>query len=356
MPTFAIGVDLGGTNLRISAIDEQGTLLEKVTLGTQVSRGRDFVITEMSDAIRELAARFSKAGRMIGVGIGIPGIIDKRTGMLRESPNLTGWQEYPVRDEIERRLNATVVLENDANAAALGEAWLGAARGKESMCMITLGTGVGGGIVLDGTIWRGMTGMAGEVGHITIDPGGPPCKCGSIGCVEQYASATAIMRMAREAITNGRAPQLAQAANARDVEFSAKVVYNLAIQGDQPAQAIFNRVGWALGIVVADLVNMLNLNMYVIGGGVSGAWSVFSPAMFDEVRKRSMVYAATAPAERVTPPAGASAEVSTAPMGQPTIITRALLGSDAGLYGAARLPMIATEAREHASESVRKRA
>ncbi len=350
MPSFAIGVDLGGTNLRIAAVDEQGTLLEKVTTGTQVARGRDYVIQEMCDTIREVSAKFSRSGRMIGAGIGVPGIIDKRTGMLRESPNLPGWDNYPVRNEIEQRLNSTVVLENDANAAAMGEAWLGAARGMDSMCMITLGTGVGGGIVLDGKIWHGMTGMAGEVGHITIDPAGPRCNCGNTGCVEQFASASAVMRMAREAIANGRAPELARAANAHDVEFSAKLVYTLAIQGDQPARDIFNRVGWALGILIAGLVNALNLHMYVIGGGVSAAWAMFSPAMFEEVRKRSMVYAATAPVERVTPPAGASAEVTTAPMGQPTTITRALLGSDAGLYGAARLPMLAAEVKEHAGK------
>jgi glucokinase len=347
MSAFAIGVDLGGTNLRIAAVDEQGTLLEKVTTGTQVARGRDYVIGEMCAAIREVSAKFSRGGRLIGVGIGVPGIIDRRTGMLRESPNLPGWENYPVRNEIERLLGAPVILENDANAAAFGEDWLGAARGAESMCMITLGTGVGGGIVFDGRIWRGMTGMAGEVGHITIDPDGPPCKCGNIGCVEQFASATAVLRMAREAIANGRAPQLERAAGEHDAEFSAKVVYNLAIQGDPPSRDIFNRVGWALGILLADLVNMLNLQMYVIGGGVSAAWSVFSQPMFDELRKRSMVYAATAPAEQVTPPSGASGEVSAAPMGQPTIITRALLGSDAGLYGAARLPMIVSDMPEH---------
>ncbi|MBZ5630619.1 MAG: ROK family protein [Acidobacteriia bacterium] len=343
MPSFAIGVDLGGTNLRIAAVDEQGALLEKVTLGTQVARGRDYVIAEMCDAIRELSAKCSRAGRMIGAGIGVPGIIDQRTSMLRESPNLPGWDNYPVRDEIERRLGAPVILENDANAAAMGEAWLGAARDTDSMCMITLGTGVGGGIVLDGKIWHGMTGMAGEVGHMTIDPDGPPCKCGNTGCVEQFASATAVMRMARDAIASGRAPQLARAANAPDVEFSAKLVYNLAIQGDQPARDIFKRVGWALGILIADLVNMLNLNMYVIGGGVSAAWSVFSPPMFDELRKRSMVYGATAPVQAVTPPTGASADATSPATSHATVITRALLGSDAGLYGAARLPMMTDE-------------
>ena len=347
MPAFAIGVDLGGTNLRIAAVDEQGTLLEKVTTGTQVAKGRDFVIAEICDAIRDLAAKFTRSSRLVGVGIGIPGIIDKRTGFLRESPNLPGWHEYPVRDDIEHRLGAPVILENDANAAALGENWLGAARGMDDMLMITMGTGVGGGIVLRGKIWHGMTGMAGELGHITIDPNGPRCGCGNYGCAETYASATAVMRMAREAIQAGSAPELARAAGDPDVEFSAKRVFNLATQGDEPAREIFRRVGWALGILLADLVNAFNLHMYVIGGGVSAAWPMFSPTMFEEVRRRSMVYAATAPPEHVSPPSGASAQVGTRPMGRPTIITHALLGSDAGLFGAARLPLLAGEVAEH---------
>jgi glucokinase len=339
MPSFAIGVDLGGTNLRIAAVDESGKLLEKVTTGTQVKRGRDFVLSEMCAAIRALAAKFQDSHTLVGAGIGVPGIIDQRTGMLRESPNLPGWADYPVRDEIERRLDVPAILENDANSAALGENWLGAAKDVDDMCMITLGTGVGGGIVLQRRIWSGMTGMAGELGHITIVPDGPRCNCGSTGCVEQYASATAVMRMAREAIASGQAPQLARAASA-DPEFSAKAVYNLAVQGDEAARAIFRRVGWALGILMADIVNALNLNMYVIGGGVSSAWEAFALAMFAEVRKRSMVYAATAPEEKVAQPAGAAAQVAPAPAARKTIITRALLGSDAGLYGAARLPMI----------------
>src|SRR5579884_2958296 len=177
MATFAVGVDLGGTNLRISAVDSTGKLLSKVETGTQVSLGRDHVIGEMTDAIKSLSRQFQANMRLAGVGIGVPGIIDKRTGMLRESPNLPGWHNYPVKEEIERRLNSHVILENDANAAALGENWLGAARDMDDMCMITLGTGVGGGIVQRGQIWHGMTGMAGELGHITIHPDGPQCGC-----------------------------------------------------------------------------------------------------------------------------------------------------------------------------------
>ncbi len=185
MNTFAIGVDLGGTNLRIAAVDSAGKTLEKITTSTEVARGRDQVIDEMCGAIQKIVDKLSDTGVLAGIGIGVPGIIEMQTGMLRDSPNLPGWHNYPVRDEIERRLKTTVILENDANAAALGEKWLGAATGVDDMIMLTLGTGVGGGIVLEGKIWHGMTGMAGEPGHINVEPDGHPCKCGSRGCLEQ---------------------------------------------------------------------------------------------------------------------------------------------------------------------------
>jgi glucokinase len=205
------------------------------------------------------------------------------------------------------------------------------------MAMLTLGTGVGGGLVLGGKIWHGMTGMAGEFGHMTVDPEGQLCGCGNHGCLEQYASATAIMRMAREMIATGDAPGLAKAASA-DAEFSAREIYNLAIQGDEQARRIFRRVGRALGIALATMVNGLNLEMYVIGGGVCSAWEAFSPTIFEELRQRAMVYAATAPADPLRMPSGASGQKEPG-SGRTTIITRALLGSDAGLFGAARLPM-----------------
>jgi glucokinase len=339
MSSYSIGVDLGGTNLRVAAVDDRGSLLEKITLGTRTTLGREAVLSDMCDAIQRLTAKYSSQTSLQGMGIGVPGIIDMKTGMLRESPNLPGWADYPVRAEIEKRLGTRVILENDANAAALGEQWLGAARDVEDMAMLTLGTGVGSALILRGKIWHGMTGMAGEFGHMTLEPDGLLCKCGNRGCLEMYASATAVVRMAQEAIARGATSELVRAAHS-DPEFSARAVYNLAIQGDEEAQKIFRRVGRALGIAIAGLVNALNLPMYVIGGGVSGAWDAFSPAIFEELRQRSMVYAATAPAIHAGDE-GASAQVEP---GGPTktIVTRALLGSDAGLYGAARLPGMAT--------------
>ena len=337
MNNFSIGVDLGGTNLRIAAVNQQGHLMEKVTLGTRVALGKDHVIHEMCDAIHLLTAKYRNTASLQGIGIGVPGIIDMKTGTLRESPNLPGWAESPVQAQIERLLSTRVILENDANVAALGEKWLGAGRDVDDMIMLTLGTGVGGGIVLGGRIWHGMTGMAGEFGHMTVEPEGPPCGCGNRGCVEQYASATAVVRMAKEAIASGRAPELASAANS-DPEFNAKAIYNLSIQGDEEARRIFGRVGRALGITIANLVNAFNLPMYVIGGGVSSAWQAFAPFIFEELRQRSLVYAATAPSSLQPGDCRATGQIA-ADGPTRTIVTLALLGSDAGLYGAAQLPM-----------------
>src|SRR5437588_9545182 len=175
MSNFAIGVDLGGTNLRIATVDEQGGLMEKVTLGTKTVLGRYHVQNVLCEAIRHASDKYKSSGELLGVGIGVPGIIDMQTGMMRESPNLPGWANYPVRNEIEKRLGAPVILENDANVAALGEKWLGAGRHVGDMAMLTLGTGVGGGLVMGGKIWHGMRGMAGEFGHMTVDPGRRLC-------------------------------------------------------------------------------------------------------------------------------------------------------------------------------------
>jgi glucokinase len=338
MSNFSVGVDLGGTNLRIAAVNQQADLMEKVALGTRKALGRDHVIHEMVEAIRLLSVKYKDTGQLQGIGIGVPGIIDMKTGMLRESPNLPGWAESPVQAQIERLLGTRVILENDANVAALGEKWLGAARDVDDMAMLTLGTGVGGGIVLEGKIWHGMTGMAGEFGHMTVEPEGPLCGCGNRGCVEQYASATAVLRMAKEAIASGDAPGLAKAA-ASDPQFSSKAVYDLAMQGDEGAKRVFERMGRALGICLANLVNTLNLPMFVVGGGAASAWDAFSPSMFHELHQRSLVYAATVPNAPVSGEARASGGIESEGSGK-TIITRALLGSDAGLYGAARLPMI----------------
>jgi glucokinase len=311
-------------------VDEGGKLLAKITLETEVSQGRAHVIDELCRSTQALTQEMREkhqAGELCGIGVGVPGLIDSESGQLLKSPNLPGWSNYDVKGEIERRLGTAVILENDANAAALGEQWMGAGRGFESMCMYTLGTGVGGGLVLNGGIWRGWNGMGGELGHCNVEPEGHVCNCGSYGCLEQYASATAVVRMAREALASGAATELRKVA---DEALTALVVYECTMRGDAVAKQVFERVGRALGIAIADMVNTMNFPLYVIGGGVSSAWDAFSPALFDEVRKRSFVYAWT------TGEDGKGVDGRQ----RSTRITRASLGGDGGLYGAARLPMV----------------
>jgi glucokinase len=332
MPDFSIGVDLGGTNLRIAAITSEGKIIEKIALPARLELGRDHVIGDMCDAIRSLSDKHRSVGKFLGAGVGIPGVLDIEAGILRKSANLPGWNDYRVRDAIEQRLGASVFLNHDAKVAALGEQWLGAGRGVDNMAMVTLGTGIGGAIILNGKIYYGMNGMSGEFGHVTIEPEGVPCGCGNRGCAERYASATAVVRMAREAIAAGHAPALAKAAES-EPEFGAHTVFNLAMQGDEDARRIYRRFGEVLGILLAGLVNVLNLDVFVIGGGVADAWDAFAPVMFEELRARSIVYCATAPAD----PMGEGGRLGPHTK-RKTVITRALLGGDAGLYGAARLP------------------
>jgi len=337
MPDFAIGVDMGGTNLRIAAVSTEGQLLEKINLSTNMSVRPDDLVDAMCDALQRLTKEHSGTGNLLGAGFGIAGIIDLEAGVVRKSANMPTWCNYPVREAIERRLGTRIFLENDAKVHALGEQWLGAARGAREMALLTLGTGIGGAIVLDGKIFHGLHGMAGEFGHVTIEPEGVPCGCGNRGCAERYASATAIVRMAREAIAAGQAPSLAKAAGTHP-ELTAKMIYDLAMQGDEPARRIFRSFGRALGILLADIVNVLNLKMYVIGGGVASAWDAFAPTMFEELRQRSIIYAASVPDEMQGDRQGAAANIIDRTL-QKTIITRAILGSDAGLYGAAKLAM-----------------
>ncbi len=320
-PAYAIGVDLGGTNLRIASVGIDGTIHERIALDTQIREGREQVIRDMCEAIGDLTRRM-RDSTLLGIGIGVPGIINLSTGLIRQSPNLPGWNDFPVQADIERRLGTRVVLENDANAAALGEKWVGTGRNVSGLCMLTLGTGIGGGLILDGQIWHGKDGMGGEVGHMTIDPNGALCGCGNLGCIEAYASATAIVRMASVAIRAGRSPALMKAA-AEVGEVTAEIVYIHAKEGDRVAREIFDRLGRSLGVAVANLINIFNLPLYVLAGGVSKAWDVFGAQVLEEVEKRSVVFRATQARIEVT-----------------------ALGQDAGLLGAAHLAMRAAQQNE----------
>jgi glucokinase len=307
MPDYAIGVDMGGTNLRAAAIDRSGILIDKVSGATKFDQGREAVLDDLVSAISALRSRHGGAG-LAGIGVGLPGFIRMKEGVISNSNNLPFLENFPVRDELSRRLNSFVILENDANAAALGEHWIGAGKGIEDLVLITLGTGIGGGIISGGRVLRGFVGMAGEVGHTTIVPEGNPCGCGNRGCLEKHASATAVTALARLI-------QLGEDLSAKDV---AEIARRPGPEGDK-ARAIWRTVGESLGTSLASLVNIFNFPLYLLSGGMLGAWDLFEPHMLRVLEERSFTWRATKSGTRIAP---------------------ATLGSDAGLFGAAYLPWL----------------
>ena len=299
MIEYSIGVDLGGTNLRAAAISASGEVLAKIVGRAELSQGRETVVGDMISSIKKLQQECGTSG-FTGAGIGVPGFILLEQGVIIGSNNLPEFENFPIRDYIEQKLGAPVILENDANAAALGEKWIGAGRDVNDLVLLTLGTGIGGGVISDGKVLHGRAGMAGELGHMTVVTNGNPCGCGNFGCLEKHASATAITAMAAMAHLGDN--------------LTAEQVYQLAERGDERAKMIFESMGKALGIALAALVNIFNFPLYLLSGGVLGAWDQFAPGMLAEVQRRSFTY-----------------------RNSPTRIERATLGNEAGLFGAAYL-------------------
>lgn len=293
-----IGIDLGGTAIKAGAADAQGRVLERRSIPTGLADGADAVIDRMAGLARDLGADSS-------VGVGSPGLIDHARGIVLECPNLKALENVPLRDELARRLGfATnrVHLENDANVAAVGESWLGAGRTHKDLLLVTLGTGVGGGLVLDGKLYAGPGGMAGEMGHVCIDPTGPVCGCGRRGCVEQYASATAARKRAVAAGLPARSPG--------DLEELAAI----ARQRPGPERELLVAIGRDLGRGLAMAVTLLDLRCFVVGGGFGAAVDVLTPGIRAGIEERS--YGRRLASVQVLP---------------------AELGADAGWIGAARL-------------------
>ena len=325
--TYSIGVDLGGTSLRVAALTEQGERLHGVTLPTRVSDGPMAVVTDICEAVREALGLVDRDLTLRGIGLGSPGPLALPEGRLLHLPNFPGFDGFELKAAVERELGMPVIVESDANAAALAEWQRGA--GKEpavdSLCMLTLGTGVGNGIILNHRIWHGMNGMGGEAGHVSILPDGVPCGCGGNGCLEMYASATGVRRLALERADAAKAAGLAQLASEKPA-FMARDLAQLADAGDPEAIALFSDLGRYIGLGLAGLVNTLNLPLYVVGGGLASAWHLFAPEMFRTVRHYSYVYRLSEPKDHTRNEAGH------------TNIMPALLGPDAGIIGAAMLP------------------
>jgi len=305
-----IGVDLGGTNLRTALVSPDGEILDKHKEATQAADGWMKVVARLIDNIKRQKEKGAQNGMEVSsVGVGAPGVILVNKGIVVKSPNFPDWNNLPLKSELEKALNIPVFIENDANAAALGEKWRGAGRDVASMILLTLGTGVGGGIILDNKVWHGADGMAGEIGHMTLIPDGRSCTCGNNGCLEMYASARGIVRSYREELEKRNL-----SATAKDI--TSEKVYQAAREGDAVARGVMKDMGRMLGIGIASLINIFNPERVVIGGGVKDAWSLFIGATHEEIMKRAF----QVPAER-------------------TEIVPSSLGDDAGMVGAAAVAL-----------------
>lgn len=304
-----IGIDLGGTNIKGALLDTRGNIIVKDQAATLANTGPEAVAGRISKMISGLeAAAGSQGQNPLGIGIGVPGQPDPRRGTVVFAPNLH-WRNVPLVEYLRRTTALPVFLENDANVAALGEQWRGAGQGAVNMVMITIGTGIGGGLILNGRLYSGSSGSAGEIGHTIVDPNGPVCSCGRRGCLETLTSATAMVRMAKEAIDRGEVTDLAKPENleARDIILSAQA-------GDQTAAQIVKTAAYYLGLGLGNAINMFNPDTIVIGGGVSKAGDI----LFAPLRENARASALEAAAEAVR-------------------IVPAELGNDAGCIGAAAL-------------------
>lgn len=287
MTRWILGIDLGGTNIVAGCVREDGLGLSALrSEPTRAERGTDAVVDRilaLARGAREELAREHPGADLIGVGIGAPGPLDRARGVVLLTPNL-GWVDMPLRERIGGPLGLDAALDNDANCAVLGEWWRGAAQGARHAVGFTLGTGVGGGIIVDGRLYHGTSDVAGEVGHITIDANGRRCNCGNEGCLEAYASGPAIARRAVEALSAGATSSLSRIDPA---EVTAQSVYQAAAEGDPLARDVVRDTARYLGAGVATLVNIFNPEVVVICGGVTLAGEGLFGPLRQEVTRRA---------------------------------------------------------------------
>lgn len=283
---YALGVDLGGTKIAFGLVDAAGRVLEELILPTCPREGAPGVIQRILNGLNQVAGEAPEPRRIRGIGMAVPGILDIDTGRVLLASNLN-WRDVPVGAILERELDLPIFLENDARAAAWGEKRFGVGRGVEDLLYIAIGTGIGGGLVLGGRIYRGHHGNAGEIGHMVIDPEGPPCGCGNRGCWEALASGRAIAARATELIAGGHPSTLAEIV-ARGEELSARQVAAAAGAGDRLARDVLQEAARYIGLGIASLVTIFDPEVVVLGGGVSRSGSLLLSTVTRVVRERAL--------------------------------------------------------------------
>lgn len=308
-----IGIDVGGTNVKIALVDNKGKIIYSNSIPTRAEMGYEYTINNMKEAITELIKETKSDPKNIeSIGFGFPGQIDYQKGIVRLAPNIPGWVNVPIAEIMEKEFGIPTRVDNDVRCAALGELNYGAGQGCENLICITVGTGIGSGLVINGKLVRGASNAAGEIGHIKLDMnGGPLCGCGDRGCLEAFASGPSIVAMAEEYIKGGKSTKYRELANP---DITPYIVSEAAKQGDPVAKRIFTIVGEYIGIGLASVVNLLNPEKIIIGGGVAAAGDLLLTPIKESLIKRAM------------PIAGSAVE-----------IVPAQLGNSAGVIGASLL-------------------
>ncbi len=313
MPSFLIGIDLGGTNLRCALVDENQKIIARYETDTRAEQGPDAIVERLATGVEDvLRQKVVDRNDVLVIGLAAPGPLDGRNGIVLKAPNMPGWENYPVAEKLRAKTGLRVFLENDANAAGWGEYVAGAGRGCENMVLMTLGTGVGGAIIINGQMLHGPDWTAGEIGHVVVVDGGRVCGCGGKGCLEAYASATATVRRFTEARKQGWQTSLN-----KEIVTCADI-FDTAKGGDNLAKHIVAETGRYLGLMAANMANLLNSERCIFSGGMIKGGDL----LFDAIRKACAEHAFPAPGKRLE-------------------ILPAQLGSDAGLIGAAGCALVA---------------
>lgn len=309
---FAIGVDLGGTNIKIGIVSEKGKLVKSLSVKTEAEGGPKKVISNIVKGIDEILSKNKL--KIQGIGVGCPGVVNIKKGVVENAPNLPGWKNIKLGPILKNKFGYKIHLENDANAAAIGELIFGAGKKFDSFVMVTLGTGVGGGIVFNKKIFRGEFGAAGEIGHISIDMHGPKCNCGSIGCIEAYAGNSYLKEKVRSELPEHPDSKIWKLIDNDLLKVSPRIIQSASEKKDAYAKFVIERMGKQLGAALASLSNLLDISTFIIGGGVAG----FGKPLFDSTRQTI--------AQRVL-----------LPLRQRVLVLPAKLQNEAGIKGASSL-------------------
>ena len=315
---MAIGIDFGGTFIKMGLVDGRGKIDRRLSLEVRKDISQPRLFEKICEGIASLRQGTGGGQKtLLGIGMGLPGLIDTETGLVHFLTNVPGWRNLPFAQKMRRRMRLPVFIDNDVNLMTLGEVTFGAAKGLRHIICLTLGTGVGGGLILDGALYRGASLSAGEIGHMPVSREGPPCPCGSYGCLERYVGNEAIVAAAKRRLRRGESSILPKLLNGDLRRMTPETLHQAARRGDRLSRRVWEEVGEWVGLALAGLVNTFNPEKIVIGGGVSNAGSFLLNPIRRAIRERAL----ETPAKRVT-------------------IVRAALGNDAGIIGASVLVRI----------------